>query len=114
MSSFRRSGTSTSRCSFEVRSMADLFLLTKAPREPRSELCFELMEHSENPKLYLAGDGVYHLLNRSALSAWETLACREDILARGLPLTDDVAVPDDFYRQLVTDMMENSDHVYVF
>ncbi len=94
--------------------MADVFLLTKAPRAPRSELCFNLMEHSENAKLYLAGDGVYHLLSMSGIPAQKTLACREDILARGLPLTDDIAMPDDFYGQLVKDIMENSDQVYVF
>lgn len=74
------------------------------------------MERSENAKLYLAGDGVYHLLNTSGLHllADEIMACREDILARGLNLTDDIVIPDDFYGQLVKDMMENSDHVYIF
>jgi tRNA 2-thiouridine synthesizing protein B len=94
--------------------MAEIFLLTKTPGAPRSELCFKLMEHSENPKLYLAGDGIYHLLNTSGLPAQDILASREDILARGLPLTDDIAMPNDFYGQLVKDIMENSIHVYVF
>jgi tRNA 2-thiouridine synthesizing protein B len=94
--------------------MIDVFLLTKAPKAPRSELCFKLMKHSENAKLYLAGDGVYHLLNISGLPAQETLACREDILARGIPLTYNIAMPTDFYGKLVRDMMENSGHVYVF
>jgi tRNA 2-thiouridine synthesizing protein B len=94
--------------------MSDVFLLTKAPTEPRSELCFRLMESSENPKLYLAGDGIYHLLNMLSLSAQEILACREDILARGLTITDDITIPEDFYGQLVEDMMESSGQVYVF
>ena len=55
--------------------MADVFLLTKAPSSSRSELCFKLMQHSQNAKLYLAGDGVYHLLNvsgqlKSAVKIW--------------------------------------------
>ena len=96
--------------------MADLFILTKPPRATRSELCFKLMERSENAKLYLAGDGVYHLLNMSALpiTTEVTVACGEDILARGLPITDDIVIPDNFYGQLVKDMMENSEMVYVF
>jgi tRNA 2-thiouridine synthesizing protein B len=96
--------------------MADVFLLTKAPIAPRSQLCFRLMQCSENAKLYLAGDGVYHLLNISALpkTTEETVACKEDILARGLPLTDDIMIPDNFYGKLIKDMMENSDKVYVF
>lgn len=95
--------------------MADVFLLTKAPKAPRSELCFKLMEHSENVKLYLAGDGVYHLLNMSGLplSTEEIIACKEDILARGLTMSDEIVMPDDFYGQLVMDMMEKSNQVYV-
>ncbi len=94
--------------------MADIFLLTKAPGAPRSELCFKLIEHSDDPKLYLAGDGVYHLLGRFDLPSEKIIACREDILARGLPPIDDIVIPDDFYRRLVKDMMENSDQLYVF
>ena len=96
--------------------MADVFLLTKPPRASRSELCFKLMESSENAKLYLAGDGVYHLLNMSALpiTTEDTMACGEDILARGIPITEDIVIPDNFYGQFVKDMMENSDRVYIF
>ena len=96
--------------------MADVFLLTKAPSASRSELCFKLMKHSENAKLYLMGDGIYQLLDASGLPlpAKKTLACREDILARGLALTNDIVIPDDFYGQLIKDIMENSDKVYVF
>jgi tRNA 2-thiouridine synthesizing protein B len=96
--------------------MADVFLLTKAPMASRSELCFRLMERSKNAKLYLSGDGVYHLLNMLALpkTTEVTVVCREDILARGLPITDDIMIPDNFYGQLIKDMMENSDKVYVF
>lgn len=97
--------------------MTDVFLLTRTLGEPRSDLCFELMEYSENPKLYLAGNGVFHLLNfqnLSILPVREILACREDILARGIPLMDEIIVPDDFYGRLVEDMMETADHVYVF
>jgi len=96
--------------------MADAFLLTKAPGEPRSNLCFKVMKHSKNPRLYLAGDGIYHLLKMSGLPARKTLACREDILARGVPLPrpDSITMPDDFYGQLVKDIMENPDKIYVF
>jgi tRNA 2-thiouridine synthesizing protein B len=96
--------------------MAEIFILTKPPIASRSELCFKLMERSENAKLYLAGDGVYHLLNMSAMpiTTEETVACGEDILARGLPITDDIVIPEDFYGQLVRDMMENSIKVYIF
>ncbi len=96
--------------------MPDIFLLTKAPRASRSSLCFKLMKYSENAKLYLAGDGVYHLLNGSSLPvpAEKIMACREDILARGLTSTDGIVMPDDFYGQLIKDIMENSDKVYVF
>jgi tRNA 2-thiouridine synthesizing protein B len=96
--------------------MADVFILTKPPRATRSELCFKLMERSENAKLYLVGDGVYHLLSMSALhiTTEEIMACGEDILARGLPINDDIVIPDNFYGQLVKDMMENSEKVYIF
>ncbi len=96
--------------------MADVFVLTKAPITSRSQLCFRLMESSQNAKLYLVGDGVYHLLNISALpkTTEGTVVCKEDALARGVLITDEIAVPDDFYGKLIKDMMENSDKVYVF
>jgi tRNA 2-thiouridine synthesizing protein B len=116
MGSSRRFGTSTLSSFFEVTQLADVFLLTKAPSTSRSVLCFKLMKHSKNAKLYLAGDGVYHLIKASglALPSERTVACKEDILARGLDLTEDIAIPDDFYRQLIEDIMENSDRIYVF
>ena len=40
----------------------DVFLLTKPPFSPRSYLCLNLAARSENARLYLLGDGVYHLL----------------------------------------------------
>lgn len=94
--------------------MVDIFLLTKAPREQRSELCFKLMERSDSPKLYLVGDGIYNLLNIVDPSAYKAVACREDVLARGLSQMADVAMPDDFYGELVKDIMENSEHVFTF
>jgi sulfur relay protein TusB/DsrH len=74
------------------------------------------MECSRDAKLYLAGDGVYHMLGISDLpnTAAEIFVCKEDILARGIPTRDEIMMPDDFYGQLAKDMMENSDRVYVF
>jgi tRNA 2-thiouridine synthesizing protein B len=74
------------------------------------------MECSKEAKLYLAGDGVYHMLGISDLptTAMGIFACKEDILARGIPIRDEIMMPDDFYGQLAKDMMEDSDRVYVF
>ncbi len=94
--------------------MENTFLLTKAPRAPRSELCFELMSRSEHPKLFLLGDGTYHLLNLAELKGVKVVACKDDAMARGLPVSDREMMPDDFYGLLVKEMMERSDHVYVF
>jgi tRNA 2-thiouridine synthesizing protein B len=41
---------------------SDVFLLTKPPFSPGSDLCLKLAARSENARIYLAGDGVYHLL----------------------------------------------------
>jgi sulfur relay protein TusB/DsrH len=96
--------------------MADVFLLTKAPSSSRSELCFQVDATHPECKVVLSGRWVYHLLNVSGQlkSAVKTMACGEDILARGLALTDNIVIPDDFYRELIKDIMENSDKVYVF
>lgn len=95
--------------------MTDIFLLTKPPGASRSNLCFRLMEYSQNVDLWLAGDGVYHLLNLSDLPVQveKIEACREDILARGLEPVEGVAEPD-FFDRFVKAMMENSEKVYVF
>jgi tRNA 2-thiouridine synthesizing protein B len=96
--------------------MVDIFLLTKAPMASRSQLCLRLMECCRDAKLYLAGDGVYHMLGTSDLpnTVGKIFACKEDIQARGIPTRDDIMMPDDFYGQLAKDMMEGSDRIYVF
>ena len=44
------------------KEQSDVFLLTKPPLSLRSELCLKLAACSGKARIYLAGDGVYHLL----------------------------------------------------
>ena len=83
----------------------DIFLLTNPPQSKRAELCLRLMEHSEDPVLYLAGDGVYNLLDE---------ACNEDLEARGLQAGEGVRVPEDFYQLLVEEMVAEGSRIYSF
>jgi tRNA 2-thiouridine synthesizing protein B len=94
----------------------EIFLLTKPPKNPRSELCFKLIRRSQDARLYLAGDGVYCLLNgiRDILPNERIFACREDMGARGIPRKDGVNVRNDFYEKLVEDMMEEGNGFYSF
>jgi tRNA 2-thiouridine synthesizing protein B len=92
--------------------MTEVFLLTKAPGSARSKLCIKMVGASEDPRLYLAGDGVYHLLGK--LPAGEVFACKEDIMARGVSDLGKASVPDDFYSQLVEDVMEKTSRIYSF
>ena len=63
----------------------DIFLLTKPPFSPRSELCLKLAVRAGKARLYLAGDGVYHLLGGiEQLPECEIYACKEDLEARGI------------------------------
>jgi tRNA 2-thiouridine synthesizing protein B len=93
----------------------DIFLLTKPPFNPRSELCLKLVARSGKYKLYLSGDGVYHLLNGiEDLHEFRIYACREDLEARAIKAKETVVVPDDFYAALVEDIMEHCSHAYTF
>jgi tRNA 2-thiouridine synthesizing protein B len=92
------------------------FLLTKPPHSERAKLCFRLMEQSKNAVLYLAGDGIYNLMSCSidVLPQNSIYACKEDMDARGVQLEDAVISLDDFYEQMVNDMMLWSDQVYAY
>lgn len=86
----------------------DIFLLTKPPKNPRSELCFKLIQRSQDARLYLAGDGVYCLQSdiKDILPYDRIFACREDLVARGIPCKGGIIVCDNFYEKLVEDMMK--------
>jgi tRNA 2-thiouridine synthesizing protein B len=92
-----------------------VFLLTKPPHSEKAKLCFRLIEQSKNAVLYLAGDGIYNLMNSSVevLPLHSIFACKEDMDARGVQSEAAVISLDDFYEQLVKDMML-SDRVYAF
>jgi tRNA 2-thiouridine synthesizing protein B len=93
----------------------DLFLLTKPPLSPRSELCFKLAFRSENARIYLAGDGVYHLVTGiEEQPELKIYACKEDLEARAITAGEEVIVPEDFYAALVEDIMECCRHTYTF
>lgn len=93
----------------------DLFLLTKPPLNPRSELCLRLASLSENARIYLAGDGVYHLLTRiEEKPEFRIYACKEDLEARAIKTNEKVLVPENFYTVLVEDLMENCERAYAF
>ncbi len=94
----------------------DIFLLTKPPKSERTELCLRLMEHSEDSVLYLAGDGVYNLLDEALMREWpgRIMACNEDLEARGLQAEEGVRVPEDFYQLLVEDMVAEGSRIYSF
>jgi len=95
----------------------EIFLLTKPPHSDRTKLCLHLMEDLENAVLYLAGDGVYNLLEASsleALSKENILACEEDLKVRGVQAEGKAAVPVDFYRRLADEMMRENSRIYVF
>lgn len=107
----------------------DVFLLTKPPFTPRSELCLKLAARSGNARLYLAGDGVYHLLAGTAdLPGCRVYACKEDMEARGIMTEmvrmtevaeekmtgEKVKVPENFYATLTEDLMENCRRAYTF
>jgi tRNA 2-thiouridine synthesizing protein B len=97
------------------REQCDLFLLTKPPLHPRSELCLKLVSLSANVRIYLAGDGVYHLLTGiKELPECEVYACREDLEARAIRAGEKVIIPDDFYAALIEDVMEHCRHEYIF
>lgn len=103
-------------CSENEDSRVDLFLLTKPPGHPRTDLCLQLMTRAKNPRLYLAGDGVYNLLSLPGhLSQRQrVVACQEDVLARGLGRGQGTTDGEDFYRELVDAMLGDQVKMFVF
>jgi tRNA 2-thiouridine synthesizing protein B len=94
---------------------SDVFLLTKPPLSPGSDLCLKLAARSENARIYLAGDGVYHLLaGIEELPGCKVYACQEDIEARAISSKEKVKVPENFYAALIEDMMEHCKRAYTF
>ncbi len=99
----------------------DIFLLTKPPFSPRSDLCLKLAARSGNAKIYLAGDGVYHLLaGIEEIPGCKIIACQEDLDARAIRSKEEVwdkekvAVPKNFYAALMEDLMERCERAYTF
>jgi tRNA 2-thiouridine synthesizing protein B len=95
----------------------EIFLLTKPPHSDRAKLCLRLMQRSHNSILYLAGDGVYNLLEAAFLNALpikSILACKEDLDARGLQAEDGTIVPGNFYEHLVRDLASEGSQIYTF
>lgn len=94
----------------------DIFLLTKPPRANRARICLQLISRSENAILYLAGDGVYNLLDDALgdLAGKRIFACGEDLEARGVQSGAMASTPIDFYERLVEDMMSDGNRIYTF
>jgi tRNA 2-thiouridine synthesizing protein B len=94
----------------------EIFLLTKPPKNLRSELCFKLIQRSQDARLYLTGDGVYCLQNdiKGILPNERIFACTEDMEARGVPRKEGVNASDDFYEKLVEDIMDERNKFYSF
>ncbi|HWR24902.1 MAG TPA: DsrH/TusB family sulfur metabolism protein [Methanosarcina sp.] len=93
----------------------DVFLLTKPPSSSRSELCIKLAARSKKARIYLAGDGVYHLFaGIEKLEGCTIYACKEDLEARAVRPGEKIIVPDDFYTILIEDIMESCKHEYTF
>lgn len=94
---------------------SDIFLLTKPPFSLRSELCLKLAACSGKARIYLAGDGVYHLLTGiEEQQEFKIYACKEDLEARAIRAGDKVTVLDDFYTDFIEDIMEHCRHEYTF
>ncbi|MGA9187931.1 MAG: sulfurtransferase complex subunit TusB [Methanosarcina sp.] len=93
----------------------DVFLLTRPPFSPRSDLCLKLAACSGKARIYLAGDGVYHLLaGIEKLPECEIYACKEDLEARAIKAGEKVTVPDDFYSDFIENIMKHCRHEYTF
>jgi len=95
----------------------DIFLLTKPPQSDRTKLCLHLMELAEDGVLYIAGDGVYNLLEEATLGALpreRILACKQDMEARGVQAGERAIVPENFYELLVEDMISEGSRIYTF
>ncbi|MGB9928180.1 MAG: sulfurtransferase complex subunit TusB [Methanosarcina sp.] len=97
------------------KKQGNVFLLTKSPATVRAELCIKLALRSGNARIYLTADGVYHLLSGiEDLQNCKIYACRDDLEARGIRPGKKVVVPDDFYADLIKDLMETCRHNYTF
>lgn len=94
----------------------DVFLLTKPPFSERARFCLRLIAQSEDAVLYLAGDGVYMLLEGALenLPLNRIVACKEDLEARGVQAGDKTVVLVDFYERLVEDAMNKDSKLYAF
>jgi tRNA 2-thiouridine synthesizing protein B len=95
----------------------EIFFLTKPPQNDRTRLCLRLMQRSRDAVLYLAGDGVYNLLDAAFLEALpgvSVLACREDLEARGVQAGGRAAVPESFYELLVQEIVSEGGRIYTF
>jgi len=101
---------------YSENAKSTIILLTKPPNNERAKLCIQLVERSKNAVLYLAGDGVFNLLDQSIkdIPAGSVRACKEDMDARGVQPEDTAISLIDFYELLVEDMMVRSDKVYAF
>ncbi|MFZ2472654.1 MAG: hypothetical protein WAW52_12030 [Methanothrix sp.] len=116
-----------------------VFILTKTPNSERTRLCLQLVARSPDSIVYLAGDGVYNLLNKAEsekasqsvrtaraglddedqsltqlVPKHRIMACREDLEARSVSSDGKATVPADFYDYLVDDMMREGSRVYSF
>jgi tRNA 2-thiouridine synthesizing protein B len=97
------------------REEQDVFLLTKPPFSPQSEMCLKLAARSGNARLYLAGDGVYHLYSGiQELPGYIVYACQEDLEARAIKVREKIIVPDNFYAAFIEDVMEHCRRAYTF
>jgi tRNA 2-thiouridine synthesizing protein B len=93
----------------------DVFLLTNTPFSPRSELGLKLISRSGNARIYLAGDGVYHLLFRiQEMPGCTVYACQEDLEARGINGRENFIIPENFYADYIEDIMEHCKRAYTF
>jgi tRNA 2-thiouridine synthesizing protein B len=93
----------------------DVFLLTKPPFSLRAELCLKLAARSGNVRLYLAGDGVYHLLSGiQEMPGCTVYACQEDLEARAINDRENIIIPENFYAVFIEDIMEHCKRAYTF
>lgn len=94
----------------------DIFLLTKPPESDRAKICLQLIERSKNAILYLAGDGVYNLLNGAleAMPKERIFVCKEDLEARGVQPEFMPTMLADFYERLLEDLMIDGNKIYTF
>lgn len=91
--------------------------MTRPPRSSRAELCLGMILHSQSAVLYLAGDGVYNLIDIPSLKLHpnvRVIACKEDAMARGIDMGDWADNPDNFYELLAADMISDGSRIYAF